>query len=274
MVKKYKMQNLHTHSTYCDGADTPEEIVKTAIEKGFSGIGFSSHSYMHFSAGKSMPESRKNEYKNEILKLKDKYKEKIDVFCGLEVELYSEVDLSGYDYLIGSVHYLKFGDKYVGFDRNQDVVQNVIDEYFDGDGMKYAKEYYKTLAKLPEYGDFDIIGHFDLICKHSDNIKFFDEDSEEYIDAAFKAAQKLAGKIPYFEVNTGAISRGYRKSPYPSVTILKELKRLGFGPIITSDCHDRNYLDCHFEECVNLLKKCGFKDRYILTDNGFCAAGL
>ena len=62
------------------------------------------------------------------------------------------------------------------------------------------------------------------------------------------------GKIPFFEVNTGAISRGYRSAPYPTVPIIKELKRLGFGVVITSDCHDRNYVDCHFNETAELLK--------------------
>ena len=38
--------------------------------------------------------------------------------------------------------------------------------------MEYAKLYYKTLSELPQYGKFDIIGHFDLITKHSDNCKF------------------------------------------------------------------------------------------------------
>ena len=37
------IQNLHTHSTYCDGADTPEEMIETALEKGFTSIGFSGH---------------------------------------------------------------------------------------------------------------------------------------------------------------------------------------------------------------------------------------
>ena len=36
-------QNLHTHTIYCDGKDTVEEMVKEAIQKGFSILGFSGH---------------------------------------------------------------------------------------------------------------------------------------------------------------------------------------------------------------------------------------
>ena len=39
------LQNLHQHTNFCDGRDSIEEVVLTAIEKGFTGIGFSSHSH-------------------------------------------------------------------------------------------------------------------------------------------------------------------------------------------------------------------------------------
>ena len=38
-------QNLHTHCTHCDGKDTPEEMIETALSLGFTGLGFSAHSY-------------------------------------------------------------------------------------------------------------------------------------------------------------------------------------------------------------------------------------
>lgn len=42
-------QNLHTHTTYADGKDTLEELVREAIKRDFGGIGFSEYSYMEFS---------------------------------------------------------------------------------------------------------------------------------------------------------------------------------------------------------------------------------
>lgn len=270
---KYK-QNLHTHTSFCDGADSPEEMIVEAIKKGFDSIGFSGHSYMYYAPEHSMSLEGTLEYKKEIDRLKELYKDKIKVFCGLEVDMYSEIDLSGYDYLIGSVHYLKCGEELVGFDRSQNIVKMVIDKYFGGDGMKYAKEYYKTLAKLPEYGKFDIIGHFDLITKHSDNVIFFDENTKEYQNAAIEALEALSGKIPFFEVNTGAIARGYRKTPYPSPFLMKEMKRLEFNPVISSDCHDKTMLDCGFGMATEMLKQAGFCEHYILSDNGFVSVPL
>ena len=38
--------NYHTHTTWCDGKDSPEAVVLAAIGKGFDAIGFSSHAML------------------------------------------------------------------------------------------------------------------------------------------------------------------------------------------------------------------------------------
>ncbi len=265
------LQNLHTHSKYCDGRDTPEEMIAYAIEKGFDSIGFSGHSYMSFSPSYSMSVEGTEVYKKEISELKKKYAGQIDVFLGLEFEMYSEVELSGYEYLIGSLHYFKIGDEYVGFDRSADEVMRVIRERFGCDGLAFAKKYYEKLCELPEYGKFDILGHFDLITKNIEKAKLFDTASAEYKKAAISAIDALSGKIPFFEVNTGAISRGYRTSPYPTLDLIKEFKARGWGAVISSDCHDGRFLDCAFEDARELLIAAGYKEKYILTSGGFKA---
>ena len=268
------IQNLHTHSTYCDGAHTPDEMIAFAQAKGFRSLGFSGHSYMHFAQCGSASLEGTERYKAEIRELQQKYADECDVFLGLEVDMLSEIDLSGYDYLIGSVHYLKMGDAYADFDRPVDRVQAVINEFFGGDGMAFAKEYYRHVAQLPTYGNFDIIGHFDIITKNCEVANLFDCGSKEYYDAAMEAMEALKGRIPFFELNTGAMARGYRTSPYPAVPLLKEFKRLGFGVVITSDCHNGEYLDYYFDGARELLLNCGFKERYILTTSGFTAVEL
>ncbi len=119
-------------------------------------------------------------YKREIARLKEKYKDKIEVFCGLEFDEYSDDSQKGYDYMIGANHYLKLGEEFVGFDGNAQTVRGIIDNYFDGDGLKFAKEYYSQLAQLPNYGNFDIVGHFDLISKNCEMASLFDETDERY----------------------------------------------------------------------------------------------
>lgn len=268
-------QNLHTHTVFCDGKDTPEELITHAISLGFESLGFSKHSHMRPNYYVSDPGVDPiDEYRREILSLKEKYRGRFGIFLGLEADMLYDGSLDGFDYLIGSVHYLALRGSRVPFDRTAEHVKNLIKEFFGGDGMAFAKCYYEHLARLPEHGKYDIIGHFDLITKHADTVKFFDETSKQYYGAAFEAAAALKGKIPFFEVNTGAISRGYRKTPYPAIPILKELGRLGFGAVITSDCHDRRYLDTGYADAVTLLRECGFREQYLLTESGFTAAPL
>lgn len=274
------LQNLHTHTTYCDGKNTPEEMVQFAIGKGFDSLGFSGHSYMSFSKEWSMSLEDTKEYKKEITALKEKYKGVIDIYLGLEFEMYSHhelsggMDLSGYDYLIGSSHYLKFDDEIVGFDRGAKTVKEVIDKYFNGNGLNFAKKYYEDFSQIYTMGKFDILGHIDIISKTIDQIPHFDENCDEYLSYAYNFISNIKGKIPLFEVNTGSIGRGYRKTPYPSLNILKELNKQGFGAIISSDCHNGEFLDCNFEDARELLKTAGFTERYILTKNGFKAVEI
>lgn len=269
MIKN--LQNLHTHTSYCDGKDTAEKLILAACEKGFQSIGFSSHSFMY---SHKLERQVLEDYKQEITMLKKMYADKLEIFCGLECEMCVDTDFTGYDYLIGAVHYLPLGNEFVGFDRSAQEVKTIIQQYFGGDGMAYAKAYYQQLAQLPQHGPFDIIAHYDLISKYCEKVQFFDTSSKEYQRTAIEAAEQLAGKIPYFEVNTGAMARGYRTTPYPDVFLLKELKRLGFGAIISTDCHDARFLDYGYQEAVEVLKKCGFKEQFILTKDGFIPTEL
>ena len=69
-------QNLHTHTTFADGKDTPEELVIEAINRGFSSLGFSEHSYMHFSNfPNQLTLEKMPAYINEINTLKMKYQD-------------------------------------------------------------------------------------------------------------------------------------------------------------------------------------------------------
>lgn len=268
-------QNLHIHSTYADGKDTPEEMVLEAINRGFESIGFSEHSYMEFSDYPyQMTVNDAEKYKKEIRSLKAKYKGQIDIFCGMEFEMFSTVPTDGFDYLIGSVHYLDFKGRILGFDRGLQETIGFIDENLNGSGLKFAEKYYETISNLPKKGDFDIIGHFDLLTKNNEKGGFIDVSSKEYLNLGFEAIASLKGKIPLFEVNTGAISRGYRTSPYPQMEFLKEFNRLGFGVVITSDCHDKSFIDCFYNEAEELIVNAGFKSKWILTNSGFKEVSL
>ena len=61
--------NYHTHSTFCDGKDTPEETVLEAIRLGCPELGFSGHSYTSFDDCCMSPEGTER-YRAEIRRLR------------------------------------------------------------------------------------------------------------------------------------------------------------------------------------------------------------
>ena len=263
-------QNLHTHTTFADGKDDCESIVVKALEIGFTGIGFSEHAHMSYGADPTVMTADKAEaYKAEVARVKKKYEGQIEVFCGLEFDQYSDTDLSGYDYVLGANHYLKCGDKFVAFDRDAMTVKSVIDNYFDGDGLRFAKEYYAQLAQLPDYGNFDVVAHFDILAKNCEKYPLFDESDERYKKYALECFHALKEKISIFEVNTGAMSRGYRTTPYPNPFLLQEMAKAGVGIIISSDCHNKDFLMHGFPQAIELCKSCGVKELQIFTKGGF-----
>ena len=86
---------------------------------------------------------------------------------------------------------------------------------------------------------------------------------------SLEALDAVADTDKLFEINTGAIARGYRTSQYPSRFLLERLKERKTKLILTSDCHNRDYLDCYFNEAEALLRSIGINELYELTDDGF-----
>lgn len=125
-------QNLRIHTTYADGKDRPEELIFEALARGFDSIGFSEHTYLPYSSyPNQLTVDKMARYRQEIADLKVKYQGKINIFCGLEYDFYSEVDTEGFDYLIGSVHYLDCSGEIVTFDHSY-VVPMVVGKLISG----------------------------------------------------------------------------------------------------------------------------------------------
>ena len=80
------LSNLHTHTTFCDGKNTPEEVVLSAIEKGFCSIGFSGHGYTAFDHTYCMKDT--GGYMAEVNSLKEKYKKDIQIYLGVEEDAF------------------------------------------------------------------------------------------------------------------------------------------------------------------------------------------
>lgn len=264
---KIKPFDFHTHSVFCDGKNTLEEMILAACDLGFSALGFSGHSFTHFDLECGIPMGKEQEYFTEGRRLQEKYKDKIDILCGIERDFFADNNYPDADYVIGSVHYVKAGEEYIAVDLFDGQLE-AVNKHFGGDYLKFAESYFELVSKLPEVHKTDIIGHFDLIKIFNSDGKLFDENCERYQKAALKAVDKLLEYDVLFEVNTGAVFRGRRFEPYPSEFILSYIASKGGKVILSGDSHETKALGFDFEKSLELVKKCGFKSIYTLTKSG------
>ncbi len=245
--------DLHIHSTYSDGKNSIEEIVLKAIEKSFDIIGISDHSYTSFDESYCIKKDAIDKYLKDIELLKNKYCDKIRILAGIEQDFYSEKSNHVFDYKIGSVHYLKVNDTYLSVDESKEALLNDVNEYFEGDIYAYIEQYFETVSEVIKTTDADIIGHLDLISKFNEDGDLFDVNHPRYIRAYKIACDKLLAENKLFEINTGAISRGYRSSPYPSNEIYDYLKTNGAKFILSSDSHNADTIGYHFDKYNHLI---------------------
>ncbi len=299
--------SYHVHTQFCDGKSSAEEMVLAAIANGFDSIGFSSHGYvadvpdikvdlpfiadgtvLYADKEKSKiklygfsPQSNttlygmKKEnielYRKEVLRLADKYKDKINIFLGIEQDSFANKKHipKGTRYVIGSVHYVEKDGAYISVDYSTDVLKQGVGDLFGGDFLSYAEAYYKEVESVYDKTGCDIVGHIDLLTKFNEQEYLIDVDHPRYKNASLSAAEKLAQKGLIFEINTGAISRGLRTTSYPTEEILKVIYECGGKITYSSDCHQADTIAVGFEESIALAKKCGIKSFMKLGENGF-----
>lgn len=256
--------NFHTHTTFCDGKNTPEDIVVYALEKGVTELGFSGHAYTDFDLKFCMKDVQ--DYIVEVNRLKEKYKKDIQIFLGVEEDMYTRVNRADYDYIIGSAHYLCVDKKYYPVvDPNYETFQTCL-ALFDDDIERFAEAYYKEFCNYILQRKPEIIGHFDYITKYEETKKLGMIENTKYRKIAEKYISKAAESGCIFEVNLRAVSKGMRTSPYPHETLLYLLRTLGARVTISTDTHEKEMLDFKFEDTKSLLKDIGFQ--YIYTLNG------
>lgn len=254
-----KLSTYHLHTTYCDGKNSAEEMVLKAIELGCPEIGFSGHAYMDFDSSWCMTVEDTENYKREITALKEKYKDKIKIYMGIEQDYYSCLDTDDYDYVLGSVHYVYKDGEYLPVDLSFDATNEFVDKHYGGDMYAYCEDYYKLVADLYNKTKCDIIGHVDLCTKFNEGCRQFDTSNERYVKCATEAVAELLETPAIFEINTGAISRGYRTESYPEGFLLKMIGEAGKKFVINSDTHSTSTIDFLLKEEAEKLDKSGYK---------------
>ena len=229
--------DFHVHTTFCDGKARPEAMVRAALKAGLPAIGFSGHSHTAFDESWCMSVAGTAAYRAEIARLKAKYGGKIAVYCGVEQDLLSDAPTAGYDYVIGSVHYLAADGACIPVDESAEDLRAAAAAHFGGDLYALIEAYYAHVARVHAVTGCGVVGHFDLITKFNEGGVLFDERHPRYVAAWQAAAEALLPTGALFEINTGAIARHWRTAPYPSAAILDYLASNGARFLLSGDAH-------------------------------------
>jgi histidinol-phosphatase (PHP family) len=224
-----------------------ESYIKRAIELKIDIYGFSEHAPMDFDSYYRLDFNQMSAYENDVLNLKEKYKDDIKIILGYEVDY-----LEGYmdkrvlnanvDYLIGSVHFLKEW----GFDNPE-----FIDEYENRDIEQIWQEYFDAIEAMAKSGHFDIVGHLDLI-------KVFNfipnKDIRLIATNALKAIKKSNMVI---ELNSAGLRKPI-KEIYPSPILLELAYEMEIPITFSSDAHAIGQVGFRYKEALALAKKIGY----------------
>ena len=240
--------DLHNHTPLCNHAEGKiSEYIENAIKSGTKVFGFSDHAPMDFDTEYRMKFDEMKGYEAEVLKNKQKYKDKIEILLGYEVDylkghIDSRVINADVDYLIGSVHFI---DEW-GFDNPE-----FIGRYKSEDIDEIWQKYFNATKEMAESGLFDIVGHLDLIkvFKFMPN-KDINELAKETLLAIKKADMVL-------EINVA----GYRKpigEAYPSPELLKEAYKMEIPITFGSDAHKPEQVSLYNDEVINMAKNVGY----------------
>ncbi len=247
--------DYHMHTPLCGHASgTPKEYAEHAVKIGLEEIGFSDHAPLvsHEDPRITMSLKQLPQYYKLIEDVQAKFKGKLlikmgieaDFIPGFEKETQKIIDAYAYDYVIGSVHFIKNW----GFDD-----PDTRDTWDQIDVNRVYRDYFDLLRQSAKSKLFDIMGHVDLVKK------FGHRATEDMTDEIKETAKVFKGCGVAVEINTAGL-RKQCKEMYPALDHLKIYCKAGVPLTFGSDAHEPGHVGADFDKALELAKKAGYKE--------------
>jgi len=261
-------QNYHTHTTFCDGKESPGAFLQSAADKGFQAIGFSAHAEVPFDNEWSIRPGGTQAYVQAVNTLKSNALG-VEVLLGLEADYIPGISRDfeavkqafALEYVIGSVHLVKpkGAEKLWFIDGPAAGYDNGIETLFEKDAKAAVCQFYRQSMEMLDSQQFDIIGHLDKV-KMNNKGRFFATEDKWYRDLVSETLRLIKEKGVIMEVNTRGKYKGKTAEFFPAVTIVKEAKSLNIPIVISSDAHHPSELDLLFEESLQMVQEQGYTE--------------
>ncbi|MFB9751498.1 histidinol-phosphatase [Paenibacillus hodogayensis] len=251
--------DLHTHHDRCGHAEGHiRDYIESAVEHGLQVIGISDHS-PYFGEkedqpwpGIAMARSEFDRYIEEVLRLKEEFKDRIEVLLGVESDFFPEHAETyraiyaryPFDYIIGSVHK---SDGISIFNKKR------WTHLKESEQVRQKELYYGLIRQSAQSGMFQILGHIDAM-------KGYYPPFSDIPTQAIEETLRVIGQNKLaIEINTSGKMKdcgGW----YPSDAILERALHYGVSATFGSDSHVPDRVGDEFDEVKRKLKEIGFKE--------------
>jgi histidinol-phosphatase (PHP family) len=261
---------FHNHSDYCDGSSSLEDIVLEAIGQGMAYVGVSSHAPMKRDFYWTMPLEKFPRYVSELIKYKNRFADKIELFIGLEADYLPPHSFSfdffrtqfSVDYIIGSVHLVSVGENFWFIDGEREAYVEGIKKFFQGDVEKAIKAYFERTIEMIESEKPDILGHMDKILMHNKN-EFFAPNNPTFVKYCKEVLKKAKQYNVIVEINTRGLYSGKYHDYYPGKYCWEWIRAMDVPVMISVDAHRSDEILAGFLQATADLKNAGIYNVYL-----------
>jgi histidinol-phosphatase (PHP family) len=252
------LADYHTHTPLCRHAEGwPVDYARAAIKRGLGELGFADHNPMpeHFDDWRMLREELPRYFESieearaAFPQLPIKLGLECDFIPGHEAWIAELAGMAQWDFLIGSVHYLRQGWE---VDHPKYVARHT------GHAEEIWRDYWELYGMCIRSGFFDFVAHPDLPKKFGITPA---GDLRRYYEPAVEA---LAETGVAFEINTAGLRRDCREV-YPARGFLELACAAGVPLLINSDAHTPGEVGAGFEHAIALAKDVGFTHTLRLT---------
>lgn len=251
-----KLIDCHSHSSNSPDADESVEIMcDKAVKLGLFAYGITDHFEANGYNNSYYVTSSRNSFL-EIVNYRNNYKPETKILAGIEVgQPLQDVAVSNeiigrfeYDYILASLHNLKFHTDFAFLDYEKTDVDSVI------------KKYFEELLEIAKWGNFNVLAHLTYParyifkrCGHRLNLDNYKAQIDEVLKEIIKKDIAL-------EINTSTL-RSELKFTLPQQPQVDRYVELG-GKLISvgADAHNSEYIGFGIEYAYEMVKKAGLNE--------------
>ena len=168
-----------------------------------------------------------------------------DFVPGREDRMASLLDARDWDYVVGSVHFLR--------DKAVDMLDSEWDVWRSSDPEHVWTRYFETLGEAARTGMFDIIAHPDLVKVWGSSAPVPEGDLRRFYELAMDG---IAESDVAIEVSTAGLRKPV-KEIYPAAPFLAMCLEAGRPVALSSDAHEPRDLGYEYDRAVEWLGQVG-----------------